>query len=638
MFILRLFCFFLLFALNVQARAGELIIERAWVQDVSNTMTLAQAKQANQISFDSKLFSQGFSQSAYWIRLRIDPSARSDLKPDEKLVVRIRPPYQDQVWFYDSLEKEDSIRVTGDYFDWEKDEYQSLNLNFILPLGEEPRDVWLKLKTNQSTLTLIEVMTLDEAHKLDRRQDLFMALYLAVLFICLGWAILARINHRDGLVSLYILREVMAILYGLAMFGHLRIMSSGWLPTAWLDFLTNLIVFVFVAAVIFFDSRLIGEFKPNRWLARAFLSLAMFCPVAIMMSLTGNIYEAIQINGLIVFVGIFLALACAISTRAWNETKNAPEDQRPVYPKAFLVGTYFLILMAVMLNRLPAMGIIDAQETFFYFNMIYPLVTSVALVVLVQARVYRMSRRQRESQYRLELAERNAEDERQRRIEQSNFLKMLAHEMKTPLSVVRMMTGAKEVSPQISNRVERAVSDMNNIIERLLQIEQLNDEKFVLKLNRFNLYESVKGIIVRSGHPDRWIIDCEVKPVVVLDQRFLEIILNNLVENAVKYGAADKPLSLIVDANDNQVQILVENHVGQAGVPDPDKVFEKYYRASGAYTFTGSGLGLFITKKLTELMSGRITVNVLGDQIRFKVVLPIHPSGTLVQPILDAVS
>lgn len=632
----RLF-FFILFVFTSQARAGELITERAWVEDPTNNMSLAQAEQSPQRMFEGKLFSQGFSQSVFWIRLRIDPAARPDLKPDEKLIIRIRPPYQDQVWLYDPLVKVDTVRVTGDYFDWGKDEYQSLNLNFIVPIGEAPRDIWLKLKTNQSTLTLIEAMTMDEARNLDRRQELFMALYLSVLFVCLGWAILARINQRDGLVSLYILREVMAILYAFAMFGHLRIASSSWLPAAWLDFLTNLIVFVFVAVVIFFDSRLIGEFKPNRWLARSFLGLSLFFPIGIVMALNGNMHEAIQINGLVVFLGIFLALACAISTRAWADSKNMPADQRPVYPKFFLVGAYLLILAAVMLNRLPVMGLVKAQEIFFYFNMIYPLVTSVALVALVQARLYRIAKRQRESQYRLDLAERQAQDERQRRIEQSNFLKMLAHEMKTPLSVVRMMTGAKEVTPQLSKRVDRAVTDMNNIIERLLQVEQLNEDQFMLQPSRFKLFGIVAEMIDRTGVANRWIVDCDTELVVESDQRFLQIILGNLIDNAAKYRAADHPLRLSASVNNEQLKILVQNGIGQALTPDPQHVFEKYYRASGAYSHTGSGLGLFLAQKLAALMSGSVAMHVLDDQICFEVVLPMRQSARVEQTLPDAV-
>ena len=605
------------------AQASNYVTERAWVEDPTNSMTLAQVKKSPETLITGKLFSQGFSQSAYWIRLHIDPAAMADRPSNDKLVIRIRPPYQDQIWLFDPLAESDKARITGDYFDWEQDEYHSINLNFVVPLGVTPRDIWLKLKTNQSTLTSIEVLTEDEVRRIDRHQEVSMMFYLSVLFVCLGWGILARINQRDGLVSLYILREVMALLYAFAMTGYIRVFCSGWLPTAWLDLLMNLIVFVFVAVAILFDSRLIGEFKPNRWLARSFLSLALFCPIEIGLALTGHMAEAIRISGIVVVAGVFLALACAISTRAWKEKKEAPADEQPVYPKTFLVGTYVFILAAVMLNRLPVMGMINAEENFFYFNLIYPLVTSVTLVGLVQIRLYRLAKRQQEAQYRLELAEREARNERMQRIEQSNFLKMLAHEMKTPLSVVRLSTGVKEVTPQISKRVDRAVTDMNNIIERLLQVEQLNDGQFVLQKSRFNLFALIATLVDRTDVAERWIIDCDTELTIESDERFVQTILANLIDNAVKYGATNQPLRLKVEEIGNQLKIKVQSGVGNAGAPDREKVFDKYYRAPGAHERTGSGLGLFFTQKLTELMGGRVTMDSQGDQVCFDVVLPI---------------
>lgn len=618
------FCFY---AGLVQAR--DFVTERAWVEDPTNSLTLVEVQQAPETTFTGKLFSQGFSQSAYWIRLHIDPAAAPTRSSNDKLVIRIRPPYQDEIWLYDPLAESDTARVTGDYFDGDQDEFDSLNLNFVVPLGKTPRNIWLKLKTNQSTLTSIEVLTENEARNLDRRQEVFIVLYLSVLFVCLGWAILARINQRDGLVSLYIFREIMAILYAFAMTGYLRVFCTGWLPVAWLDPLMNLIVFVFVAVAIWFDSRLIGEFKPNRWLARGFFSLALLCPIEIGLAFIGHMAEAIRINGVVVVAGVFLALACAISTRAWATKKEALTDEQPVYPKTFLVGTYVFIMAAVMLNRLPVMGMINAQENFFYFNLIYPLVTSVTLVALVQIRLYRLAKRQQEASYRLELAEREATNERMQRIEQSNFLKMLAHEMKTPLSVVRLSTAAREMTPQISKRVDRAVTDMNNIIERLLQVERLNDAHFVMQLHRFNLFALIATLVDRTDAAERWIIDCDTNLTIESDESFVQTILANLIDNAVKYGATDQPLRLIVDVTNEQLRIRVQSGIGNAGVPDPDRVFDKYYRAPGAFGQSGSGLGLFFSQKLAVLMGGRLTMENQEGQVCFEVDLPVHHDAEL---------
>lgn len=604
----------------------NLVTERAWVEDPANNMTLVGVQKAPQTPLNDIIFTQGFSTSAYWIRLHIDP--RRLAHHVDKLVIRLRPPYQDQIALYDPLAPNDQVRTTGDYFNWQDDEYRSLNLNFVVPVGTQPRDIWLKLKTNQSTLTSIEVMTEDEVRAADRREEMICMLYLSGLFICLGWALLTRINVKDALVSRYILRETMAILYAFVMLGYLRMFSAPWLPTSWLDPLSNLIIFTFVSVSIWFDARLIAEFKPNPWLLRGVIGLVYLLPIDFVLVLTGHTSDALRLEAWVILLAIVLGVACVISTRAWKEARGLPDAAQPPYSKSFLVGVYSFVALVVLFHRLPLMGLFTAQgEMSLYLNLVYPMLSSLTLVMLVQIRLYRQAKLQRQAQHRLELVELEASKERAQRIEQSNFLKMLAHEMKTPLSVVRMATGGDRLPPKLSTQVERAVLDMNGIIERLLQVERLNDQKIVLQRGHFNLFDIIAPLIDRTGCSDRWIIDCDPGTEIESDPRFVQIVLANLIDNAAKYGAVDQPLYLSAHITDNGqgdlLKIAVENILSTAGAPDPERVFEKYYRSPGAYERTGSGLGLYLSKSLVALMGGHIAMHCESNRVRFHLTLPM---------------
>lgn len=618
----RCLCAFLTCFSIALAQAHDFVTERAWVEDPSGGMTLAEVKGQPATPLYSHIFTQGFSHSTYWLRLRIDPKMPPEHQAIDKLIIRIRPPYQDQVWLYDPLAEQDTARVSGDFYNWAADEYQSLNLNFVIPLGHQPRDVWLKLRTNQSTLTVVEVMSENEARATDRRQEMATMLYFAVLFICFGWAVLTWINKRDALVSRYIVREILAIAYALAMLGYYRVFSSSWLPDGWLDPLTNLTVYAFISIVIWFDSRLIGEFKPNRLLARLFLGLAFVFPIEIALVLTGHTAEAVQLNALIIMLGIVLALACAASTRAWSESKHAPPEAQPVYPKIFLVGVYGLVALLVLLNRLPVMGVFVGQESFFYFSLIYPLLTSVLMMGLVQIRIHRLARRHEASHRRLQLAEFEAEKERAQRIEQSNFLKMLAHEMKTPLSVVRMATSSEHRSVQLNQMVDRAVADMNGIIERLLEVERLNDQQIVLQPASFCLRALIDQLVRSTAEPGRMRVQGPTTALLCADQRFVQVVLSNLIDNALKYGAADQPVCIDLHVGTALV-ITIANAVGAAGAPDPVQVFQKYYRAPGAHEKIGSGLGLYLTRSLVDLLGGHIRLSANPATVMFVLELPL---------------
>ena len=62
--------------------------------------------------------------------------------------------------------------------------------------------------------------------------------------------------------------------------------------------------------------------------------------------------------------------------------------------------------------------------------------------------------------------------------------------------------------------------------------------------------------------------------------------------------------------------------VGEAGLPDAERLFDKYYRSAGAQRQSGSGLGLFLVRSLLELLHGAAIYRPDGDQVCFAILLP----------------
>lgn len=611
----------LLCALSAQAK--DLGGERGWVEDPSGKMTLSDVKQAVQTPLENKLFSKGYSQSFFWIRIHIDPSDLLDQKI-QNLVIRIRPPYQDQIWMFDPLAQSDQERVTGDYYDWAEDEYRSLNLNFVIPVGTEPRDVWLKIKSSASTLTFIEVMTPDQVRAADRIQEIATMLYLSALFVCFGWSLLARINRKDKLLSFYLIRELVVIVYALAILGYLRVFSSGWLPAGWLDHSTNLIAFVFIATIICFDWQLIREFKPNKWIARLHGALVLFLPIQIVLVIMGKSSEAIRLSSLEIALTIILSFVSAISTRAWALSRHAPKEEKPICSKGFLVLIYGVAASITLLHRLPLMGVSSGSDLFVYLNLVYPLLTSITLMILIQTRLYRSSIYQQETQRRLELAELDCRKEKNQREEQANFLKMLAHEMKTPLTVVRMAVGSKTITAKTHEVVDRAVTEMDSIIERLLQVDRLEDERIDIRHQEMDLSDTVKELIllISESERDRIHLVTHGEMIFRSDLQLVRVIISNLLENAIKYSPNDSPVNITLRGSEDQASIAVENRAGIAGFPSEGQVFEKYYRSPLAHQRTGSGLGLYLVKALVTLLGGSVRYVPMTQTVRFEVDLP----------------
>ncbi len=112
------------------------------------------------------------------------------------------------------------------------------------------------------------------------------------------------------------------------------------------------------------------------------------------------------------------------------------------------------------------------------------------------------------------------------------------------------------------------------------------------------------------------------------DKQLLFIVLSNLLENACKYAPTDTPIRVrlqLVYAHDSSptgLQLEVSNSPGNAGWPEADKVFEKYYRSPHARRQAGTGLGLFLVRNVVDILGGRIDYAPSNSEIRFVVQLP----------------
>jgi signal transduction histidine kinase len=97
--------------------------------------------------------------------------------------------------------------------------------------------------------------------------------------------------------------------------------------------------------------------------------------------------------------------------------------------------------------------------------------------------------------------------------------------------------------------------------------------------------------------------------------------LTNLLANALKYAAAGSPILLQVSAVQRGgracVEFAVHNDPGDSGMPDPARVFERYYRAPTATQVAGTGLGLWLSQNLARQMHSEIRLAPAGARIVF---------------------
>lgn len=448
------------------AQGSDYVSARGWVEDPTGTLGLTEIKASPEQALDTNVFGKGYSTSTYWIRLRIDPTNASEAKPEENLIVRIRPVYQDNIQLFDPLATDGQTRVTGDFYGSKNDEWQSLNLNFLVPVSKEPRDIWLKLKTHQALKTVIDVLTFREALAADRRQETFSALYLALLLFVMSWATLKWIGQRDKVVGWFIVRTLCTIIYFVSLLGYARAFTPDWFPSTWLDPIFNASLWFFVASAIWFDSKLLKEFQANRWLLRTIAILTLALPVELLTIAFDQVAIGVRINYLVTVVATLLVFLAAISTKAWVNPREDGLQLHRIMPKFALVGMYSLAILLVLYDRFSIMNGSTPSENLIDLIMLYPLPVSVFMMIVLQLRSYQQSCLQQASQRALELSKQEAELEKKQRLEHQHFLSMLTHELKTPISVAKINLGLSGMTGKERDRIERALKNMNDVVER----------------------------------------------------------------------------------------------------------------------------------------------------------------------------
>jgi two-component system, OmpR family, sensor histidine kinase SenX3 len=236
---------------------------------------------------------------------------------------------------------------------------------------------------------------------------------------------------------------------------------------------------------------------------------------------------------------------------------------------------------------------------------------------------------------------RSLRSEREMKRRQQNFLSAITHEFKTPMSTLRLLIETALFRPLSSEKQKSYLEKMAGELTRLEQTSEqvlaaarLEHSESAPVLESLELNSVVQGIIgrARSGLEARGVLlSVDYSPEslpVSLDANAFSVVLNNLLDNAVKYSES---VPKVVKVRLERQQDLVLVHVDDEGIGIPDQelshVFERFYRVGNEMTreSKGVGLGLHLVKTVTEAMNGwvRVEKNPNAEPgTRFTVVFP----------------
>jgi len=219
--------------------------------------------------------------------------------------------------------------------------------------------------------------------------------------------------------------------------------------------------------------------------------------------------------------------------------------------------------------------------------------------------------------------------------QQNNFMLSVTHELKSPIAAMKlnMQTLEKyqldeEKRNQLLDRCIKEANRLNDLCNNMLFASQLEGRQYKPALERFNFSELVAYSVkeYQQRYPGRFIATIAEDHMLNGDRVMLQMAINNLLENAVKYTPADKPV--LVTLADKASDILLQVADNGTGITEEEKkkVFNKFYRVGNEESrkTKGTGLGLYLTKKIIMQHKGRISIkdNQPNGTV-FEITLPL---------------
>jgi two-component system sensor histidine kinase CiaH len=250
--------------------------------------------------------------------------------------------------------------------------------------------------------------------------------------------------------------------------------------------------------------------------------------------------------------------------------------------------------------RLDKIGVLEKRKTAQYIG---EGITFFLLIVAGAVFVFRAVRRE------LRISE-----------QQQNFMIAITHELKTPISVAKLnletMQKRKLDEQQQQRLIQTTLEEtnrMNALCNNMLLSSQIEAGGYMITNEETNISEligkCVEDFITR--YPQQK-IEATIAPDIFIhgDRLLLQMLANNLIDNAIKYGAKELPVTILLSEKNHKIILQVKDQGKGIAADERNKIFNKFYRVGNDATrlAKGTGLGLYLSKKIAKQHNANISV------------------------------
>lgn len=562
---------------------------------------------------------KGYTQDTCWLRFELQRAAGA---PADWLL-EVGMPYLDDLTLFmptpaaDAPGRFRSLQL-GDRFPYA--ERPIPHRLFVFPMhlpDEAPQTVYLRIRTSSSML--VETLNVWQYPGLIGATQTESAVYWLVFgIIALGALsnLVFWLWLRDGIYRSYTIYLVALLLLN---FGN-----SG-IATQWLwpqqPLVADRAIGVMAASIfligLFFFNQVLGLRESFPRLGRGIPVVMVYyalCAVAAAAGYYAAVAPLLQLVALTVTVGITVAGPWLL----WRGKQHLR-----LYVLAFM--TQLLIAIAALARNLGWWPVAIPIDHFIQGA------TAIHVVLLNFALAERVRRVQQDKTAMTQLAAR-LESEQLALNQQKEFMSMVAHEFRTPLTVID--TSAQRIASQSQENSGKNIERCANIRSAVGRLTRLMDEFLTAdrmegQIRRFApipcRVAAIVDAVLAEFPPQCIAVEYHDMPDMLSgDPALLRIALANLVSNALRFTPTGRPVRFAITGRENGgVSFSVADDGPGISADEQPRLFEKYFRGRNSQTQPGAGLGLFLVEQVAKLHNGTVSVaSTPGSETRFTLTIP----------------
>jgi len=213
----------------------------------------------------------------------------------------------------------------------------------------------------------------------------------------------------------------------------------------------------------------------------------------------------------------------------------------------------------------------------------------------------------------------------------SRFVSMASHEFRTPLAtILSSLSLVKKYGEQQNKedqdrhivKIKSAINNLTDILNDFLSVSRLEEGKIECKPEYTNVREFIEDMAAELFSLRKEGMQFQMEhfgnEIVFTDPKLLKNIFFNLISNAIKFSNENSGIKITSSISDSDFTLKIEDNGIGISEEDQAHLFERFFRAQNATHIQGTGLGLNIVGKFTELLYGKLTLNsklMLGTTI-----------------------